>query len=212
MEITERPPTRVSLPGGGDPVYIATQRWALEPWEGEDPPDLRLTWSRKGKFSVNGSRSCAELAVVHHLRADGWQGVWVNAYSPELRSEWFPVPAMKTITETGAPPWAVGVFDRLRAANGGKLSGFFDVFAWREPGEVRFDEVKVGRDQIGHNQMKFVKLALDLHHRLDQFTIIEVRGRLRHRRPVPDLLAGEVGVTRSAGRCLSQDGMLVACY
>lgn len=56
---------------------------------------------------------------------------------------------VKTITQTGGPPWAVDIFDGLRAANGGKLGGFFDVFAWREPGEVRFDEVKVGRDPIG---------------------------------------------------------------
>ena len=41
MEITERPPTRFDLPGREEPVYIATQRWALEPWEGEDP---RRTW------------------------------------------------------------------------------------------------------------------------------------------------------------------------
>jgi hypothetical protein len=114
---------------------------------------------------------------VHHLRADGWHGVWVNAFGPgELWSDWFPAPAVKTITQVGAPRWVVEIFDGLRAANGGKLGGFFDVFAWREPDEVRFDEVKVGRDQIGHNQLKFVKLALDRHHRLDQFTIIEVAG------------------------------------
>jgi hypothetical protein len=71
----------------------------------------------------------------------------------------------------------VDIFDGLRAANGGKLGGFFDVFAWREPGEVRFDEVKVCRDPIGPNQRRFVKLALDLHHLLDEFTIIEVPGR-----------------------------------
>ena len=37
MEITECPPTRFDLPGSEEPAYIATQRWALEPWEGEDP-------------------------------------------------------------------------------------------------------------------------------------------------------------------------------
>jgi hypothetical protein len=188
MEITELLPTRLDLPGGDKPVHIATQRWALEPWEGEDPPELGRTWSRKGKFSVNGNRSCAELAVVHHLRGDGWRGVWVNSYRAELRSQWFPAPAVKTITQTGAPPWAVEIFDGLRAANGGKLSGFFDVFAWREPGEVRFDEVKVGPDPIGDNQRKFVKLALDRHHRMDQFTIIQVPKSAARRRPHrPDL-------------------------
>ena len=127
---------------------------------------------------VNGRRSCAELAIVHHLRDDGWDGLWVSAYGPrELRSKWFPAPAVKTITETGAPRWAIEIFDRLRAANRGKLDGFFDVFAWREPGEVRFAEAKVGRgDSIRHSQRKFVKLALDLHHRLEQFTIIKVPG------------------------------------
>jgi hypothetical protein len=43
----------------------------------------------------------------------------------------------------------VEVFDCLRAANGGKLGGFFDVFAWRESGEIRFNEVRIGWDQMG---------------------------------------------------------------
>jgi len=178
MRITDLPATRFDLPGAAEPVYIATQQWALEPWEGADPPELSLTWARKGKFAVNGRRSCAELAIMHHLRGDGWDGVWVSAYGPrDLRSEWFPAPAVKTITGTGAPLWAVETFDLLRAANGGKLDGFFDVFAWREPGEVRFDEAKVGRrDSIRPSQRRFVKLALDLHHRLEQFTVINVPG------------------------------------
>jgi hypothetical protein len=46
MEITERPPTRFDLPGREEPVYIATQRWALEPWAGEDPPGPPTMWSR----------------------------------------------------------------------------------------------------------------------------------------------------------------------
>ena len=103
MQITDLSPTRFDLPGRAHPVYIATQQWALEPWEGEDPPDLGRSWAIKPKFTVNGNRSCAELAVVHHLRGQGWHGVWVCAYGPrELRSEWFPAPAVKTITQTGA--------------------------------------------------------------------------------------------------------------
>lgn len=175
MEITQLPATPLVLPLGGELVRITTQRWALEPWKGEDPPELPLTWARKYKFSVNRNRSCAELAVLDHLRGDGWDGIWVSAFRPqELRSHWFPVPAVKAITETGAPLWAVKIFDRLRDANSGSLGAFFDVFAWREPDEVRFDEVKVGADDINLNQRKFVERALRLHHRLEQFTIIEV--------------------------------------
>jgi len=62
----------------------------------------------------------------------------LNVFRSELRTEWFPAPAVKTLAETGAPAWAVEAFERLRAANGGSLGSFFDVFAWREPGQVRF--------------------------------------------------------------------------
>jgi hypothetical protein len=114
--------------------------------EGEAPLSLAAPWGRKPKFAVNGSRSCAELAL-----------------------------AAKSLAETGAPIWAVEAFEGLRAANGGTLRGCVDVFAWREPGRVRFDEAKVGPDRIKPTQLRFVELALRFH-RLEEFTIIEVAG------------------------------------
>jgi hypothetical protein len=90
MQIAERPPTPLVLPGGKT-VRIPTRRWVLERWEGEpDPADLRPTWARKPRFSVSGRCLRAEFAILDHLQGDGWHGVWVNAYSNELRPEWFP--------------------------------------------------------------------------------------------------------------------------
>ena len=154
-------------------------------------------WSRKPKFAVNASRSCAELAIVYHLRNGGWHGVWVNSFGPrELRSEWFPAPAARTLAETGAPAWAVEAFDRLRAANGGSLGGFFDVFAWREPGEVRFYEAKVGPDRIKPTQLRFAELALRFH-RSERFMIIEVAG--------PSLRGAPGHMPRSACEAVERD-------
>jgi hypothetical protein len=175
MEITELPPTPVVLPAAGELVHIRTQGWALERWDGEDPPGLAVPWARKPKFSVDGGRSCAELAIVHYLRAGGWGGVWVNAFGGELRTQWFPAPAARQLAEVGAPGWAVEIFDRLRAANGGTLSGFFDVFAWRDPGRAAFFEAKVGPDRIKPTQLRFVEIALRFRG-LDDFTIVEVAG------------------------------------
>ena len=110
---------------------------------------------------------------MDHLRSEGWDGFWVNAFAGELRSQWFPAPAARAITQTAAPGWAAEIFSCLRAANAGKLSGFFDVFAWREPGEVRFDEVKAGTDRIGLSQRTFVELALRFRP-AERFTIIKV--------------------------------------
>ena len=148
----------------------------MEPWTGApDPPDLQRPWGLKPKFSVNGQRSCAELAVLDHLRRDGWDGVWVSAFDKWLRSEWFPAPGFRTLAEAGAPVWAVEVFERLLAANDGKLTGFFDVFAWREPDDVRFLEVKVAGDRIQPTQRRFVERALRLHDH-GKFLIIDVPG------------------------------------
>jgi hypothetical protein len=165
--------------------------------EGEDPPSLAKIWARKPKFAVNGSRSCAELAIVHHLRDDGWRGVWVNSFGPrELRAEWFPAPAVKTLAETGAPMWAVDIFDRLRVANGGTLGGFFDVFAWREPDQVRFCEAKVGPDRIKATQIRFLEVALRFHRPAD-FMIIEVAG--------PSMPGGPGRRPKSAWQAVEQD-------
>ena len=112
----------------------------------------------------------------------------MNAFRNELRSEWLPAPAVKTLAETGAPTWAVEAFDRLRAANGGSnggsLGGFFDVFAWREPAEVRFYKAKVGPDRIKPTQLRFIELALHFH-RSEQFMIIEVAGPSLRSAPGP---------------------------
>jgi hypothetical protein len=122
-QITSLPATPLMLPGG-DTVSIATQLWTLERWSGSDPPDLKSQWGIKPGFTVRGRRSCAELAVLDYLRHDGWHGVWVNPFGRELRAEWFPTTAVKTIAEAGAPIWLVEIFERLLAANGGELGGF----------------------------------------------------------------------------------------
>lgn len=103
--------------------------------------------------------------------------------------------------------------------NGGTLSGFFDVFAWRERGQVGFYEAKVGPDRIKPTQLRFAEVALRLH-RLEEFMIVEVTGPLPQsaparepgkaagrnaRRPVAGQPSpGDQGLLRRAGRDLLQ--------
>jgi hypothetical protein len=174
MQVIECTPTSLALPAGGS-VQVRTVRWMLPEWPGtpEDPPGLPLTWARKPAFLVEGRCLRAEFAILDHLRLQGWHGgVWVNAFGNELRTAWFPAPAFRAPGQAGAPPWAARIFDELRAANGGKLTGFFDVFAWREPGQAGFFEAKVGTDTIRPSQRAFLETALRFRP-LDQFTIIE---------------------------------------
>jgi len=97
----------------------------------------------------------------------------VSAFDNKLYREWFPAPAFRTIAAAGAPHWAADIFDAVKDVNGGRLAGFFDVFAWREPDEVLFCEVKVGRDRIQANQRHFLGNALRFRP-LGEFMIIEM--------------------------------------
>lgn len=172
MQITELSPTLVDLPSGKR-VHIRTQRWALDPWHGaSDPPELQRIWSIKPKYMVNGGRSCAELAILDHLQHHGWDGVWVSAFGGQLRKAWFPAPAFTALADAGAPASATEAFGRLRAANGGKLSGFFDIYAWRDT-QISFYEAKVGPDRLRDTQRRFLDTALRFH-RPEAFTIIEI--------------------------------------
>ena len=150
---------------------ITTERWTLEPWTGgQDSDDLQRTWARKPAVVVDGRRSCPELAVLARLKLDGWDGIWVNAFGRELRQDWFPAPAVSIVD--AAPADVAATFERLRAANGG-LGGFFDVFAWRD-GQVRFIEVKSGRDKWRDTQQRFFDMAVGLGHDPTDFVVVEV--------------------------------------
>jgi len=171
--IAESRPTVLELPSGL-PAAVATQLWTPDWWDGEpDPPGLPVIWSRKPMVAVGGRPVPAELAVISELALTGWQGVWVSAFGNWLRREWFPAPAFRTIAASGAAQWAAEIFAALKEANGGRLAGFFDVFAWREPSEVLLCEVKVGRDRIHPNQRRFLGNALRLRP-LSEFMIIEM--------------------------------------
>jgi hypothetical protein len=75
----------------------------------------------------------------------------------------------------------------------GTLSGFFDVFTWREPGQVVFYEATVGPDRIKPTQLRFVEVALRFH-RLEELIIVEIAG------PVPrGTLARGLGSAGDAG-------------
>jgi hypothetical protein len=198
MQVIKCPPTLLTLPAGGT-VQVRTQRWMLPEWPGtpDDPPGLPLTWARKPAFLVEGRCMRAEFAILDHLRQEGWHGgVWVNAFGNELRPAWFPAPGFRAPGQAGAPPWAARIFDELRAANGGKLTGFFDVFAWREPGQVGFFEAKVGTDSIRPSQRAFLETALRFHS-LGQFTIIEF-GHERRERPASSRRPPQPGLATNA--------------
>jgi hypothetical protein len=110
------------------------------------------------------------------------------------RRRWY---CLQRVAEVGAPGWAAEIFECLRAANGGTLSGFFDVFAWCEPGRAAFVEAKVGPDRIKPTQLRFAEIALRFRP-LEEFMIVQIAGPSpqRTRARQPGTTAGQAAARR----------------
>ena len=78
VQIIDLADTAVTVAGGTVPV--ASQRWLVDRWNGEDPPGLQRIWSIKPKFAAGGARSCAERGRIQGRTLDvcGHDQVWAG--------------------------------------------------------------------------------------------------------------------------------------
>lgn len=76
-----------------------------------------------------------ELAVLRYLEKDQWKGVWVDSLHSHGRKDvlWSGMPP--TGVPPALPPKVSEKFQAIKEKNGGELSGFFDVFAWKGEGD-----------------------------------------------------------------------------
>ena len=160
-------------------MQIPTQRWALEPWEGEDLPGLAMTVVPQAQVLREGEPVMCGAGHRGSPAADGWHGVWVNC-----------LPAASCGHSGSRPRLSKRLLRLARRVGRGDLrppagcerrdaERFFDVFAWREPGQVAFSRRRSGPDRIKPTQLRFVEMALRFH-RLEEFMIIEVAAPFLH--------------------------------
>jgi hypothetical protein len=178
MEVTGLAPAAFARPAAGDLVRVRARRRAVERREGDDPPALAAPWARKPRFSVNRSRSCAELAVADHL-----PGRWLARRAGPCRPR---RAAVAVVPRPGGPDAGGGGRAALRrgglrpSATGGTLSGFSGVLTWRSRARPAF--TRQGRAGVKPAQLRFAEVALRFHGQ-EELTIIEVAGPSSRRVP-----------------------------
>jgi hypothetical protein len=94
-----------------------------------------------------------ELATLGYLEKDGWCGVWVDSFHSSKNNDklWVEMPPKGSAP--GFPPRVQERFNAIKQKNGGKLSGFFDVFAWKGDGDdYVFIEYKGKDDSPNENE------------------------------------------------------------
>ena len=116
---------------------------------------LPRTYTAKPLVSVNGAAMFGELAIVRWLEKDGWEGVWMDTCHGAKFWKAMPHKSLPV----ALPPAARALYDAIKAANGGKASGTFDVMAWRN-GDFTFLEYQGEGDRSNRNEARWIAAAL----------------------------------------------------
>jgi hypothetical protein len=113
-------------------------------------------------LNLKESRVCAETAIVRLLSEDQWEAVWVS--SNGYRNDFPPTLFCSLKAEAEA---------ELHRVRGTKLTGCWDVFAFKN-GTTRFIECKrKNKDSITLSQREWLSAALKVGFTLDNFLIVE---------------------------------------
>jgi hypothetical protein len=155
-------PVTVRLPSSRISVGVARCHFLFKPWQGKPLPD---TYGGKAVLDFGGQPVYAELAILRTPQETGWDGVWVDTYGRQFRRDLPP-------DSCELPSHALERYKRICRANGDKVSGCFDVFAWKGPAYL-FVESKGGKDSIHANQTAWVEAALRSGVPLDSLLICE---------------------------------------
>lgn len=127
----------------------------------------------KPVVSIDQAILFGELAILRYLEKDGWKGVWIDAFHSSRSKDmlWSDMPPNGL-----APPMPTNVseeFKAIKEKNGGKLFGFFDVFAWKGDGnDYMFIEYKGKEDSSNDNSLSWINAALSAGVKPEQLCIV----------------------------------------
>ena len=114
-----------------------------------------------------------ELAILRYLEKDQWKGVWVDSFHSRGHKDilWSGMPP--TGVAPALPPRPAEKFSAIKEKNGGSLSGFFDVFAWRDDGDdFMMIEYKSRGDSPNDNELRWISSAISAGVKPEQLCIV----------------------------------------
>jgi hypothetical protein len=138
-------------------------RWYIR-FPSADPPSLAdnhlsRTYTSKPLVQAGDESLFGELAILHYLRMDGWDGVWVDSFhGRELF--WQGMPDRVEPFDLSQVSLAYEMYRRILEVREGKAGGFFDVLAWLGS-RLLFVEYKGKGDQPNVNEAAWIDAALD---------------------------------------------------
>jgi hypothetical protein len=155
-------PIELTLPSGKS-VAVPRCSYLFTLWRGR--PILR-THGPKAVLDSEGEPVYAELAILRVLERAGWDGVWVDTWRRKFRRSMPP-------DHCELPRGPQELYRRICQANGGEISGCFDVFAWKATSFLFVESKRKSQDSIKPTQIAWVEAALDCGVPLDSLLVCE---------------------------------------
>lgn len=121
--------------------------------------DLSRTYTSKPLVQAGDEAVFGELAILHYLRMDGWDGVWVDSFHGKGLF-WKGMPDKVEPFDLSQVPHAYEMYQRILDIREGKSGGFFDVLAWMGP-RLLYVEYKGKGDRPNANEAAWIDAALD---------------------------------------------------
>jgi len=153
---------RLHLPSGRV-ASVPKATPTFRPWTGKPILD---EYGGKPVLEWKGRPYFAELLILELLRAEGWNGFWMDTYRNRRILD------MSLASIQQLPPRIAPVISRIRALCGSRF-GCFDVVAERA-GEILFVEAKrAGKDKLRETQLRWIDAALSCGVRPEHLLIVE---------------------------------------
>lgn len=148
----------------GAEVSVSKIEHTFELWTGDPITD---SYGNKAVIAVDDRPLFAELAILEHYKKDGWDGVWVDTYRKTFR-----VGLPEQVAPVTLPPNAQKIVDDVIARNG-TISGFWDVFLWKDGTFLFVESKRKSKDSIRSTQIKWLEIMLGLGFDVSQFVMFE---------------------------------------
>ena len=134
------------------------------PWCGNTILD---DYNGKQILNVGGRPAFAELAILWAMRADGWEGVWIDTYSRKYRTDYWGVTPLSKL-----PPERTQLLERIYT-RAGTRSGAWDVYCWKGSKVLFAESKRARRDKIRDSQRHWLAEAIGEGLSNESFLIVE---------------------------------------
>ena len=169
-------PTEVEIFKIGEETYEVPKCIVkFEKWNGEP---VKETFGGKPIVNVNEKPMFAELAIMEHFIAEGWESRWIETYGksksePICLSEWKDEKYKNQVHNPIENETILTLLKEISTENENSYSGCWDVLGWKDSRIIFAESKRTKKDSIRSTQNNWLNAGLKSGLKLNNFLIVQ---------------------------------------